>query len=55
MDALGSGRSDLVVDREGLLQVLFGLAWVALDEVRLTDSFQGACFLKRQSGFMGYI
>src|SRR6516162_7554578 len=45
LDALGSRCADALVDRECLPQVRGGLASVAVGEVTVADSFQGACFL----------
>ena len=44
-DAPGGGGADALVDRECLPQVRGGLAGVAVLEVAVADSFQGACFL----------
>jgi hypothetical protein len=41
----GGGRAHVLVDRECLLQVRGGFAAVAVLEVAVTESFQGACFL----------
>ena len=46
LDALGAGASDALVDRECLPQVGGGFAGVAVLEVAVADSFQGACFLQ---------
>jgi len=45
LDAPGRRGADALVDRECLLQRRGGLAGVALLEVAVADSFQGACFL----------
>jgi hypothetical protein len=45
LDSLGGGGADALVDRECLLQVRGGLAGVAVLQVALAESFQGACFL----------
>jgi hypothetical protein len=42
---LGAGGADALVDGECLLQVCGGLAEVALSEVAVADSFEGACLL----------
>ena len=46
LDAPGAGGSDALVDAEGVPQVGGGLAGVALYEVGVADSFQGACLLQ---------
>jgi hypothetical protein len=42
--ALGARGADVLVDRQCLRQVRGGLAGVAVLEVGLAESFQGACF-----------
>ena len=49
----GGGRADALVDRECLLQVRGGLAGVAVLEVAVADSFQGACFLRGRADVAG--
>ena len=46
LDALGGGGADALVDCEGLPQVRFAVTAVAVVEVGLADSFEGACFLE---------
>jgi hypothetical protein len=45
LDALGGGGADALVDSQCLLQVLRGVAGVAVVEVAVADAFQGAGFL----------
>jgi len=45
LDAPRAGGSDALVDRECLPQVLHGSAGIAVVEVAVADSFQGARFL----------
>jgi hypothetical protein len=45
LDSPGGGGADALVDRQCLRQVCGGLAGVAVVEVGLAESFQGACFL----------
>ena len=45
LDALGAGGADALVDRQGLPQVRGGVAGVAVLQVAVAESFQGACFL----------
>ncbi len=42
LDALGGGGADALVDGQCLLQVLRGVAGVAVAEVAVADAFQGA-------------
>jgi len=44
LDAPRGGGADALVDRECLLQVGGGLAGVAVLQVAVAESFQGACF-----------
>src|SRR5262249_41967521 len=53
LDAPGGGGADALVDRLCLLQGRGGLAGVALLEVAVADSFQGACFLGRRADVAG--
>jgi hypothetical protein len=46
LDTLGSGGADALVDGKGLPQVRGGFAGVAVSEVAVADSFQGAGFLR---------
>ena len=45
LDAPCGGGADALVDRQCLPQVRGGLAGVAVLQVALAESFQGACFL----------
>jgi hypothetical protein len=45
LDALGGGGADALVDRQCLPQVGRSLAGVAVLQVTVAESFQGACFL----------
>ena len=52
LDAAGGGGADTLVDRECLPQVLRGLTGVAVLQVAVAESFQGAGFLwGRANGF----
>jgi hypothetical protein len=44
LDAAGAGGCEALVDGKGLLQAGGGFAGVAVAEVAVADSFQGACF-----------
>lgn len=44
---LGEGGSEPLVDCQRFSQVRPGLVWVAVLELALADSFQGACRLQR--------
>ena len=46
LDAQDCGSADALVDRECLAQVRLAVTAVAVLEVGLADSFQGACFLE---------
>src|SRR5262249_10256366 len=45
-DALGACASDPLVDREGLLEGVHGVAGVGVLQVAVADSLQGPCFLQ---------
>jgi hypothetical protein len=45
LDALSAGAFDALVDRECAQERRGGLAGVAVLEMAVADSFQGACFL----------
>jgi len=53
LDALGTGASDALVDREGLLEVGSGVAGVDVVEVAAADSFQGPCLLPGHADLAG--
>jgi hypothetical protein len=44
LDAPRGGGANALIDRERLLQVRGGLAGVAVLQVAVAESFQGACF-----------
>ena len=49
LDALGGWSADAMIDGECLPHVGGALAGVAVMEVAVADSFQGACFLQRRA------
>jgi hypothetical protein len=53
LDAPGAGSADALVDRECLAQVRGSFTGVAVLEVGLADSFQGAGFLERHAEVAG--
>ena len=53
LDALGGGGADALVDGQCLLQVLRGVAGVAVVEVAVADAFQGAGFLPGRAEVTG--
>jgi hypothetical protein len=53
LDALGGGGANALVDRECLPQVPRGLAGVAVAEVAVADSFQGAGFFRGRAEVAG--
>ena len=53
LDAPRGGGADALVDRECLLQVRAGLAGVAVVQVAVAESFQGACFLRGRAEVAG--
>ena len=53
LDPPCGGGTDALVDREGMLQVRGGLAGVAVLQVGLAESFQGACLLQGRAKVAG--
>ena len=53
LDAPRGGGADALVDRQGLPQVRGGLAGVAVVQVGLAESFQGAGFLRGRAEVAG--
>ena len=53
LDAPGGGASDALVDRERIPQEGGGLGEVAVAEVAVADSFQGACLLQGHAEVAG--
>jgi hypothetical protein len=53
LDAPGGGSSGALVDGEGLPQAGGGFAGVAVVQVAVADSFQGACFLQGCAAIAG--
>ncbi len=53
LDSPGGGGANALVDRECLQQVRGGLAGVAVLQVALAESFQGACFLQGRAEVAG--
>ena len=49
LDALGGWSADAMIDGECLPHVGGSLAGVAVMEVAVADSVQGACFLQRRA------
>ena len=53
LDAAGGGGADALVDRQCLLQAGGALAGMAVVEVAVADSFQGACFVREGAEVAG--
>jgi len=51
--APGASGSDALVDRQSLPQVRCGLGGVAVVQVAVADSFEGACLLKGNAQVAG--
>jgi len=53
LDVPRGGGADALVDRQCLPQVRRGLAGIAVLQVGLAESFQGACFLRGRANVAG--
>src|SRR5437773_832071 len=53
LEGVSARASDALVDREGLPQVGGGLTGVAVSQVAMADSLQGACFLEGSADVAG--